>query len=79
MLHLFTQTRVTDITQHHRLVMNLGAFSPLYTFLPSQHSSKLTSQWLVFVSKYAHLNKKMCFMLRCNNTNVGNVCAKLAT
>lgn len=79
MLHLFTQTRATDITQHHCLVVDLGAFSPLYTFLSSQHSSKLTSPWLVFVSKYAHLHKKMYFMLRCSNTNVGNVCAKLAT
>ncbi|MGV0104930.1 hypothetical protein NSTCB13_03632 [Nostoc sp. DSM 114160] len=34
MLHLFTQTKATDITQHHRLVVDLGAFSPLYTFYP---------------------------------------------
>ncbi len=79
MLHLFTQTRATDITQYHRLVIDLGAFSPLYTFLSSQHSSKLTSHWLVFVSKYAHLHKKMCFMLRCSNSNAENVGAKLAT
>lgn len=79
MLHLFTQIIATDITQHHRLVVDLDDFSPLYTFLSSQHSSKLTSHWLVFISKHAHLNKKMCFMLRCSNTNVGNVCAKLAT
>lgn len=79
MLHLFTQTIASDITQHYSLVVDSDAFFPAPYLLSSQHSRRLTSHWLVFVSKYAPLKKKMCFMLQCSNTNVGNVCAKLAT
>ncbi len=36
MLHLFTQTKAANVTQQHRLVMNLDAFSPAPYHLSSQ-------------------------------------------
>lgn len=62
-LHLFTQTIATDITQPYTLAVNSGAFSPVDTFSSSQHSSKSTSRWLVFVSINPTLNKKcvLCY------------------
>jgi|GEM_PF-5442662 len=54
MLHLFTNLLVTENTQRPSLVTAISCMRlPIHVY-PPKHSSKLTSQWLVFVSQFQY-------------------------
>lgn len=78
MLHLFTQSTATNLTQRSSLALSLttGAnLSPL--IFPTQQ--QINQPVAGFCFQYLLLLKKMYFMLRCNHTIAKNVGVELAT